>query len=881
MKSYKTKTTLSVIVLVLYFVNAALCATTWDNNNGDNLWSTAVNWNPNQLPTISADIEVAINTAGPIINSPTIAAGKTIRIGGGSTANLVMNSGTLNTGEWLMIGIDQNNKPGTFTMNNGTINLGSTTAGNGHLWIGYTSNGTFTMNNGTLNVPGRFGLSWNGGAANVYLYGGTIRAAYFSMTSESRIDITGGTLIVDGDQRTLIENYINSNWITAYGGSGTLVVDYGSINPQKTTVAAYLNAEKAAAPNPANNATEIDINADLGWAAGIGSSSHNVCFGTDNPPAFINNQTTTTFEPGTLEFNTTYYWRIDEINGSTITEGDLWNFTTTAGLAKEPDPADGSTNIGLTPELHWTSGPGAASHDVYFGTNIRDVRNAQRLSSDLNGDGQVNYDDVLILSDNWLTNPEDSEPYAGINEDDIVDFQDFSILAANLNSQSNPFFMGNTSLNSFSPGNLLVCTTYYWRVDEVCGSETRKGDVWSFTTTVIDSNYSLVGKIMCGYQGWFNCPGDGTPRGWVHWGGGGFSPTNCDVDMWPDMSEMTEAEKFLATDFYDGSNYYVFSSHNQTTVLRHFQWMQQYGIDGVYLQRFATEVNPGTAEFNHRNDVLSYCKQGANLYGRKYAVMYDLTSLPAGGTSVVINDWKYLVDTMKVGKDPSDQGYIRHQGKPVVALWGFGFGRPYEGEESYQLLNFFKYDPIYGGNIIMFGVDNDWQTSIEQRTLLLADIISPWTVGRYGNDNAISWINSHAVTEKNWCDSHGKEFLPVVWPGFSWYNLHGGQINQHPRYGGQFLWKQIYANKQAGANMIYVAMFDEVDEGTAIFKVSNNPPVSTYFVTYRQDLLPPAGGPGILPAGAELPSDEYLWLVGQAGRGLRGEIPITQTRPER
>ena len=72
------------------------------------------------------------------------------------------------------------------------------------------------------------------------------------------------------------------------------------------------------------------------------------------------------------------------------------------------------------------------------------------------------------------------------------------------------------------PGNFALNTTYYWRVDEIVGTQKRKGNVWSFTVTDTDSNYSLVGKIMCGYQGWFNCPGDGTSRGWVHWGGRRF-----------------------------------------------------------------------------------------------------------------------------------------------------------------------------------------------------------------------------------------------------------------------------------------------------------------------------------------------------------------------
>ena len=64
--------------------------------------------------------------------------------------------------------------------------------------------------------------------------------------------------------------------------------------------------------------------------------------------------------------------------------------------------------------------------------------------------------------------------------------------------------------------------------------------------------------------------------------------------MWPDMTEMSEGEKFPASAFNDGNDHYVFSPYKRETVLRHFQWMQQYGIDGVYLQRFATEVTPGS-----------------------------------------------------------------------------------------------------------------------------------------------------------------------------------------------------------------------------------------------------------------------------------------------
>ena len=75
---------------------------------------------------------------------------------------------------------------------------------------------------------------------------------------------------------------------------------------------------------------------------------------------------------------------------------------------------------------------------------------------------------------------------------------------------------------------------------------------------------------------------------------------------------------------------HVFSSHNGKTVLRHFRWMQEYGIDGVFVQRFGVEtVHPADLRpLQHRPR--PHCREGANRYGRGYAVMYDLSRLARG-----------------------------------------------------------------------------------------------------------------------------------------------------------------------------------------------------------------------------------------------------------
>jgi len=86
--------------------------------------------------------------------------------------------------------------------------------------------------------------------------------------------------------------------------------------------------DPAANPSPPHAATAVALDAGLTWTAGARAASHDVYFGTTNPPAFRGNQTTPTYDPGPLTANTTYYWRVDEKNSGGATAGPLCSFTT-------------------------------------------------------------------------------------------------------------------------------------------------------------------------------------------------------------------------------------------------------------------------------------------------------------------------------------------------------------------------------------------------------------------------------------------------------------------------------------------------------------------------------------------------------------------------
>lgn len=407
---------------------------------------------------------------------------------------------------------------------------------------------------------------------------------------------------------------------------------------------------------------------------------------------------------------------------------------------------------------------------------------------------------------------------------------------------------------------------------------TREMRPYSGPSADVVDRSTLTGKVMAGYQGWFTTPYDASGRGWGHYGAGpDFRPGRCKIDLWPDVSELDHDERY-PTPFQraDGSVAQVFSSHNPKTVARHFHWMQQYGIDGAFIQRFAVSTR-NVLDLRHCNTILANCRAGANEFGRCYAVMYDLSGLGPGGARQVIDDWKLLVDRMRIGRDPGDRAYLHHRGKPVVAIWGIGFndGRRYTLEECDALIEFLKNDPKYGGATVMLGVPTGWRTlnldciadPALHSTLLKADIVSPWTVGRY---YSLDTVERHAVRfwqpDLAWCQEHGKEYMPVLFPGFSWQNMNPDSKGHGiPRLKGEFLWRQYVWAKRTGATMLYQAMFDEVDEGTAIFKCDNNPPVGeNEFLTFEG-----------------LPSDHYLWLTGMGGKLLRGEIEAAPQAPDR
>ncbi|MFC2138263.1 pectinesterase family protein [Bacteroidota bacterium] len=129
----------------------------------------------------------------------------------------------------------------------------------------------------------------------------------------------------------------------------------------------------ACIPYPVNHRKKVDLQTTLSWVAGKDVISHNVYFGTENPPPFIQNQTESQYTPQNLEEANRYYWRIDEITDTDTIPGEVWDFSTGYSTIPEqainPVPADSSSPTGVV-NLTWEyNNITTDSFLLYFGTS--------------------------------------------------------------------------------------------------------------------------------------------------------------------------------------------------------------------------------------------------------------------------------------------------------------------------------------------------------------------------------------------------------------------------------------------------------------------------------------------------------------------------------
>jgi hypothetical protein len=370
----------------------------------------------------------------------------------------------------------------------------------------------------------------------------------------------------------------------------------------------------------------------------------------------------------------------------------------------------------------------------------------------------------------------------------------------------------------------------------------------------------VVGKITVGYQGWFACIGDGAPiNGWWHWSNNWSqapSTSNNNIKAWPDMSEYAKGYQTAYSNCQNGQPATLFSSYDQQTVNTHFQWMAQNGCDTAALQRF----NPNSSEGPTRDAMATKVRSAAESTGVKFYIMYDVTGWTNMANEITV-DWQNKMSALT-----SSPQYAHQNGKPVVCVWGFGMddaNHPWDAPACLNVVNWFKNAGCY----VIGGVAREWRSGNNgsragfDSVYYAFNMISPWMVGAIGTvGDSDYYYQADNVPDVAACQAHGIDYQPCVLPG---------DLSARQRAHGDLMWRQFYNMVRAGANGIYISMFDEYGEGNQIAKT-----------TPTQATVP--SGSGLLSLdedGTACSSDYYLRLTNDGGRMLKGQIALTATRP--
>ncbi|TET32360.1 MAG: hypothetical protein E3J72_19735, partial [Planctomycetota bacterium] len=197
---------------------------------------------------------------------------------------------------------------------------------------------------------------------------------------------------------------------------------------------------KAVSPAPGNNALVTTPSQQLDWqCGGAVTDTFSVYFGTDyatvlgettanTSNVYFGNQSGTTFDPGGLAPDTSYFWRIDTVNGLGTTKGDVWALSTIAlpPQVTTPYPADLETDLNtLSPNMTWNCGGDVTTQfRVYFGDNQTQVASGDALA-----------------------------------------------------------YQGIYAVTNYSPVALSASTSYYWRIDAENNFGNTAGTVWEFRVT--------------------------------------------------------------------------------------------------------------------------------------------------------------------------------------------------------------------------------------------------------------------------------------------------------------------------------------------------------------------------------------------------------------
>ncbi len=433
----------AALAVVILFSGGSVSAvsTTWTNGTGNQKWQDAGNWNFGVPGSLDRAYISLAGTSRPVVALGVTAAANRVYLGQVADGALEVSGANLTVTDRIYAG--NSGFTGTIDIASGTIVV------TGKMFIGYSGPAAINITGGYISSKGVDLSSSTAAGGHLQLDGGTYFCdGLFTVYAGGNCDITRGKLKLAGSVSSLAG-------MSGYGVPGAVSFDYDSATNTTMVTALPSVAPYAYQPNPADSAQAILPDIILSWTPSRFAAivnGHDVYFGTSLSAVgdanhlsaeFQGRQDANSFNPGLLSLDTTYYWRIDEVNDANVWKGEVWSFKTDSGYARNPYPSDKAAEVPRDIIFAWSPGalPGAF-HNIYIGTVWTDVNSAS---------------------------PE-THP---------------NVMFADLDT------------NSFDAGQLEWNTTYYWRVDQVNGAEVWKGNIWRFTT--VEQNITFFVAADCHY----------------------------------------------------------------------------------------------------------------------------------------------------------------------------------------------------------------------------------------------------------------------------------------------------------------------------------------------------------------------------------------------
>jgi len=340
---------------------------------------------------------------------------------------------------------------------------------------------------------------------------------------------------------SIVYDKIFAHWNKPWGDRVALESTYSiaktalrpaSITTGSCTAPIYITRK----PLPTNNAGNVDRNVNLHWFAGRGATSYDLYLGTD-PAAvaaadhgsdeFKGNTTATTFDVGTLPYNTTYYWAVDAVNDTNTFDGNLWQFTT--------EKFDPNITCDRVDNNYKTYSSTSLSFDHYLGAGDNRIVIVGLAAEDESAANlQINYVNYNGVPMTYVPGSTATVGTSILQRTDL-----YYILEADLPAPGtyNVYVKRAGSCNETGAGAISLFNVAQQPPEAVAANTAASQNSISTNITTLTSNAWLVDVVATGHEGEF-WPGSasasaGMLRRWVRAGGYGTPKSSAAAGTMP------------------------------------------------------------------------------------------------------------------------------------------------------------------------------------------------------------------------------------------------------------------------------------------------------------------------------------------------------------